>query len=225
MYQLELHFHTKESSRCGKVPAVEGIRMYLERGYDGVVVTDHFSKAACLDPEIDGDGPEMWYRVCQKFLRGYWEAKRAADRTPLRVYLGMEIRFPNDENDFLVYGIDEGFLKKHPWIYMKELPDLYKIAQKEGLAVVQAHPFRKNCFLGDIGCLHGIEIYNGNPRHDSRNELAEQLALEKQLTGTVGSDFHQPQDLAACSVEMESLPKNEQELARRIREKQFYVKI
>lgn len=108
MYQLELHFHTNESSRCGKVPAADG--------------------------------------------------------TPLRVYLGMEIRFPNDENDFLVYGIDEGFLEKYPWIYMKELPDLYKIAQKEGLTIVQAHPFRKKCFPGDIECLHGIEIYNGNPR-------------------------------------------------------------
>ena len=224
MYQLELHFHTDESSRCGKVPAAEGVRMYREQGYDGLVVTDHFSKTACLDPEETGWGPEVWEGVCEKFLLGYQAAYKAAEGTSFRVYLGMEIRFPHDENDFLVYGFDKEFPERHPWIYMKELPDLYKIAKEEGLTVVQAHPFRKKCFAADPACLHGVEIYNGNPRHDSRNELAEWMAKETGLVGTVGSDFHQPQDLAACSVEMESLPETEKELAERIREGRFYVR-
>lgn len=223
MYQLELHFHTDESSRCGKVPAAEGVRMYRQQGYDGLVVTDHFSKTACVDPEEIGWGPEVWEEVCEKFLRGYQEAYKAAQGTFFQVYLGMEIRFPHDENDFLVYGFDKEFLRRHPWIYMKELPDLYEIAKEEGLTIVQAHPFRKKCFPGNTGCLHGVEIYNGNPRHDSHNELAEQLAAETGLVGTVGSDFHQPQDLAACSIEMESLPETEQDLARKLRDGQFKI--
>lgn len=224
MYQLELHFHTEESSRCGKVPAAEGVRMYREAGYDGLVVTDHFSKTACVDPGETGWDSRIWEGVCEKFLRGYREALRAAQGTGFRVYLGMEIRFPHDENDFLVYGFDETFFNRHPWIYMKELPDLYRVAGKEGLTVVQAHPFRKKCIPGEAGYLHGIEIYNGNPRHDSRNELAEQLASETGLVGTAGSDFHQPQDLAACSIEMESMPATEQDLAKRIREGRFHVR-
>ncbi len=48
-----------------------------------------------------------------------------------RVYLGMEIRFPHDENDFLVYGMDEEFFFRHPWLYMKELPELWQIADGE----------------------------------------------------------------------------------------------
>ena len=39
MYQLELHFHTDESSRCGKVPAAEGVRMHIEQGYDGRIIS------------------------------------------------------------------------------------------------------------------------------------------------------------------------------------------
>lgn len=223
MYQLELHFHTDESSRCGKVPAAEGIRMYLERGYDGVAVTDHFSKTACVDPEEEGWDPKVWEGACEKFLRGYREACKAAKGTSLRIYLGMEIRFPHDENDFLVYGFDEDFLRRHPWIYMKELPDLYETAKEERLTVVQAHPFRKKCFPSDPSCLHGVEIYNGNPRHDSRNELAVKLAEETGLVGTVGSDFHQPQDLAKCRTWMESLPEDEQDLAERIRNGHFKI--
>ena len=31
MKKVELHFHTDESSRCGKVPAKDGVRMYIEQ--------------------------------------------------------------------------------------------------------------------------------------------------------------------------------------------------
>lgn len=62
------------------------------------------------------------------------------------MYLGMEIRFPHDENDFLVYGMKEDFFARYQWIYMKELPDLWEIAEAERLTIIQAHPFRKMCF-------------------------------------------------------------------------------
>ena len=38
----EMHFHTSEVSACGSIAAAQGIRAYKERGYDTVVVTDHF---------------------------------------------------------------------------------------------------------------------------------------------------------------------------------------
>ena len=44
MALIELHLHTSESSPCGRVPAKKGMTMYREAGYDGVVVTDHFSR-------------------------------------------------------------------------------------------------------------------------------------------------------------------------------------
>ena len=216
MYQLELHFHTDESSRCGKVPAAEGVRMHIEQGYDGLVVTDHFSENALGGP--DGD----WTEICRHFLRGYHLAKKAAaEAGDFRVYLGMEIRFPHDENDFLVYGMKEDFFARYQWIYMKELPDLWEIAEAERLTIIQAHPFRKMCFPADIRFLHGIEIMNGNPRHDSRNNLAKEMARREGLVGTAGSDFHQIRDLAGCCVRMANLPADEQELARVIREGRF----
>ena len=171
MKKVELHFHTDESSRCGKVPAKDGVRMYIEQGYAGLAVTDHFSEYAC-----GKEGP--WEDICSRFLEGWRLAKETAESagSGFQVYLGMEIRFPHDENDFLVYGMTEEFFQKYPWIYEKELPDLYQIAKKEGLTIIQAHPFRSVCFPADPECLHGIEIFNGNPRHDSHNDLARALA-------------------------------------------------
>lgn len=218
MYQIELHFHTAQSSHCGRVPAEDGVKQYKEAGYSGLVVTDHFSER-----ERGAPGERSWDSVCERFLKGYHDAKRAAQGMDFQVFLGMEIRFPHDENDFLIYGFTEKLLREHPWIYMKELPDLRKLAEKEGLYIVQAHPFRAKCVLADTVYLDGIEVYNGNPRHDSHNELALQAAGEHKLGRTVGSDFHKPEDLSQRCAKFVHLPHTEQELAEMLRRGEFKI--
>ncbi|MGB8452361.1 MAG: hypothetical protein WCD89_08515 [Anaerocolumna sp.] len=143
---------------------------------------------------------------------GYLRAKQSVKDRDFKVLLGMELRFTDNENDFLVYGIDEGFLKRYPWLYMKGLAYFYEVAGKNNLLIVQAHPFRENCCLAPIGFLHGIEVYNGNPRHNSRNELARQTAKEHGLLQLTGSDFHQEEDISGKFFELASMPKTEQEL-------------
>ena len=72
MKKVELHFHTDESSRCGKVSAKDGVRMYIEQGYAGLAVTDHFSEYAC-----GKEGP--WEDICSRFLEGWRLAKETAE--------------------------------------------------------------------------------------------------------------------------------------------------
>lgn len=218
MFQIELHFHTAEASHCGKVPAEEGVRMYRDAGYSGIVVTDHFSRK-----ERGGPGDGEWDKVCTRFLEGYYAAKAAAGEADFSVFLGMEIRFPYDENDFLVYGFSEDFLWRHPWIYMKDVKELKEIADREGLYIVQAHPFRPKCFLADTRCLHGIEVYNGNPRHNSHNERALYAAGKYNLGMTVGSDFHQPEDISLRRAGFSRMPCTEQELAEMLRKGEFAI--
>ena len=70
MKKVELHFHTDESSRCGKVPAKDGVRMYIEQGYAGLAVTDHFSEYAC--------GKEGPWRISAavSWKDGGWQRRR-----------------------------------------------------------------------------------------------------------------------------------------------------
>lgn len=217
-YNIELHFHTAQSSHCGRVNAEDGVKQYKEKGYSGIVVTDHFSKK-----ERGGPEGQEWDAVCDRFLLGYHTAKKAAKGMNFCVFLGMEIRFPHDENDFLVYGFTEEFLRAHPWIYMRELPDLMGLAMQEKLYIAQAHPFRPKCSLADPACLHGIEVYNGNPRHNSHNDLALQAAKEHQLGMIVGSDFHQPEDLSDRHAGFPEMPHTEQELAEMLRKGAFII--
>lgn len=218
MKKVELHFHTDESSPCGKVPAAEGIRLYREKGYSGVMISDHFC-------EYFSGGPEGqdWKEICESFLKGYRVAKeKAKEWDDFQVYLGMELRFPPDENDFLLVGFEEEFLDRYPWLYMMDQKTVFEIAEREGLCIIQAHPFRPGCVLAHPEYLHGVEIANGNQRHDSRDHLAKEAAEKYGLVATTGSDFHELEDLGRNYISFETLPENEQELALMLRKGQFF---
>ena len=228
MAKLEIHFHTDESSPCGKVPAAEGIARYKEAGYDGVTVTDHFSRAT-LGGQADG---RAWAQVRDRFLLGYRKAREAGERLGVRVYLGMEIRFPANDNDYLVYGADEDFFDRHPWVYETSLEAFRSLVKAEGLCVIQAHPFRPGCTPARADLLDGAEIFNGHPGHDSHNELAKKWIAEvrahggadggpRRFAATAGSDFHQDWHFTGTAILMERLPADEKELRDRILAEKF----
>lgn len=228
MAKIEVHFHTDESSPCGKVPAAVGIATYKEAGYDGVMVTDHFSKAV-LGGKDDG---RDWNEVKEQFLKGYRQAREAGQRLGVRVYLGMEIRFPANDNDYLVFGADEGFFDRHPWVYETSIEEFRAIADAENLCVIQAHPFRDGCTPAPAECLDGAEYFNGHPGHNSHNDLAQKWIAQvrahggadgnpRRFVGTAGSDFHQDWHFTGTAICMERLPADEKELKERIMAEAF----
>lgn len=211
---IETHFHTAETSPCANVSAEDGIRMYHEAGYDAVVVTDHFNTDV-----IGKDGD--WEERVDRFLAGFDIARKTGEKLGVRVYLGMEIRFEENYNDYLVYGFDRQFLYDHPWIYRETMESFSEIAHANGLCIVQAHPFRTICTPAPYELLDGVEGINGNPRHNSRDSLAQEYAEKHGLFCTEGSDFHQSEDIKDWGIEMATLPENEKQLAERILRREF----
>ena len=59
--------------------------------------------------------------------------------------------------------------------------------------------------------LDGLEVYNGNPRHDSQNDKALSYAEKHNLKMISGSDFHENEDLARGGIVAE-LPEKMSEL-------------
>ena len=121
-------------------------------------------------------------------------------RLGLDVHLGMEIQFNENPNDYLVYGFDEQFLRTHKKLYKLGLEAFRKLAAENGILIFQAHPFRPRMIPAKPSLIDGIEIYNGNPRHDSSNDLALQYAKDNGLKMLSGSDFHQVQDAARGGI-------------------------
>lgn len=209
MVLVELHCHTADSSPCGKVGAKEAMGLYREAGYGGVVITDHFSRRVCGNPE-----GQSWEAVVNRFLAGYREAREEGGRLGLCVYLGMELRFPQNDNDFLIYGLDEAYLMSHPWIYERNLGQLRQDMVREGIVIFQAHPFRQGCTPEDARLLDGVEIINDNKRRASHNDMAAAWAEEHGLPGICGSDFHRAGDATGAGVYFRALPQSGKELAK-----------
>jgi hypothetical protein len=202
-YRIELHAHSSESSRCGSIGAAELVKIYKEAGYSALVLTDHYY-ARFFDKISD----LSWEKQLEKYLKGYKKAKNIADKLDFKIFLGIEIKFDNDPNEYLVYGLKEEFLLNHPNLHHLDLESFKTIVERleEDILIFQAHPYRSSMAPADIKLLDGLEVYNGNPRHNSQNDKAFTYAEKHDLKMISGSDFHEYEDLALGGIVSEKLP-------------------
>lgn len=213
-YLYELHSHSLEVSPCGDVKAEDGVLLYKSMGYQGLVMTDHYH-----DEFFSSLGEIPWSEKADRFLEGYRSAKKASMNMDFEVFLGLEVRFMDSGNDFLVFGIDEDFVYDNPELYKYDLKRLNTAVKAyPDTLIIQAHPFRKGCCPPeDLSLIDGIEICNGNPRHDSRNNLAAELARENNLIKISGSDFHCKEDLGKGGIRLSQKIKTSRELCDALR--------
>ena len=214
----ELHSHTYEVSYCSNISAKELVEEHIRMGYAGLVITDHYTKDYFSSLSV-----VSWDEQVREYLRGYRMAKKAAGSN-LIVLLGMEIRFPENMNDYLVYGLDEDFILSNPKLYELGYMKFKKLCDEKGYLFIQAHPFRNGMVRADVKYLHGIEVHNGHPWHDSRNDLALEFAVENSVgIHTYGSDVHNLEHIATGSVTTDIDIQNEKDLVYALRNSKFAI--
>lgn len=195
MYRYDMHIHTMETSRCGYIKTPEIVETYKKLNYDGICITDHLHDLYISLMDCHDD----WQACIDRFMYGYNEAKKAGDAIGLTVIFGIELRFPENDSDYLIYGVDEQWLRDNPYVCHMDHEAFFKKFGKEVL-IVHAHPYRY-CDEVFYDCVHGLEIANCNPRHDSRNELALKLARENpHLIRVCSSDMHRSGDEGRAAV-------------------------
>ena len=189
-YLYETHLHTKEASACGVSRGRDYIQRYLDLGYTGIIITDHFFRGNCAVSRY-----QRWEKWVHEFCRGYENAREEGARRGLDVFFGWEETFDGD--DYLVYGLDKQWLLEHPeaagWNREQQLRE----TRRWGGCVVQAHPFRQYHHISRI-CLSeavdAVEAANGaNER--SFDALAWAYAKKQKLPVTAGSDIHRAEDV------------------------------
>lgn len=190
-YKYELHCHTGCVSRCGRVDPEEIVKLYKEKGYNGIVVTDHYSPMTfkrnwCPQKEIDF------------YLSGYRRMKAAAG-DDFTVLLGMELRHYFTANDYLIYGIDEDFLYKAGNLMKVWEKDVYALAKSRGYLVYQAHPFRTGIRRCNPDYIDGVEVYNGKTVKQQNDEAHDWAKTNNKLMVS-GSDFHTVKNLARGGI-------------------------
>lgn len=187
---IEMHAHTKEGSRCGWHSASELIDALAGKKYGAVVITDHYLPGKEENPEAR-----------QAFLAGYRAAKEAGDKRSIVVLPGIEIRFQDKREDYLVYGMEEEEILNLPDDVCKwGIRQFHLYASEKGWIVYQAHPFRSKMLPADPSEIDGMETFNGNPRHNNQNRLSSSFAMRHSLRVIAGSDAHRPGDVGIVGL-------------------------
>lgn len=185
-YIYETHLHTDESSHCGRTPAREYIPYYLDMGYRGIVVTDHFYGNVSYTPNRN----DPWRKQVDDYCRGYEAALDEGIKRGLDVFFGIEQHFNGDE--VLIYGVDKQWLYDNPDIIHWNRRQLFDQVCAVGGCIVHAHPFRVRDYISVIrlnSCVHAIEAFNGgnNPVDDC---YALAYAKHWKLPVVAGTDMH-----------------------------------
>lgn len=195
-YLYEPHCHTAQTSLCGHIPAAELVDRYVKNGFSGLVTTDH------LHPEYLSriDIQHSWDAVMEHYLSGYRAAKKRGDEVGLDVILGAELRFPENDNDYLVYGVDEQWFYANPYMCCMSAQEFFDKFHDEVL-IIHAHPYRHGCAPVQETAVHGAELINAHPRHENNNDRSLALCTRHpEYFRLAGSDTHQRGDEAHAGV-------------------------
>lgn len=226
MYAYELHMHTKEVSKCGQSPARDMVAAYKEKGFSGVVVTDHF-----LNGNSFANDPIEWDDKMDVFLLGYRAAKEAGDEMGLPVYFGLEYtHLGGNGEDYLLLGI-------RPEHLYKVLRDCdkwsieYLVDAVHGLGgiVIRAHPFRQAGYIARAGIerpglpIDAVEAFNAGNSQEIFNLKAYDYALREGKPITAGSDAHHVNTTATGYVTFTEKPRDYAQLCDFIKAGKAFV--
>ncbi|MBP9988511.1 MAG: PHP domain-containing protein [Ruminococcus sp.] len=213
MFKTETHLHTKESSNCGWIYAEKMVELYYQKGYTTIFISDHFDEV-----NLEKFGDISWEEKIDKYFSGYNNAKNAAQKYGMNILFSPEVGFKDYPNHHLCIGLTPGLLKSHPDFLDMNRNSFYKLMHENGVFVVQAHPFRANCFP-DYMRADALEIRNCNQRHfvESDEKRTLKVAEEFGLPVTAGSDAHRTEDIGLSGIMTEKPITTEKEYIETIK--------
>lgn len=216
-FKLELHAHTSPASGCSDISPEQLVQTYKRLGYDAVAITNHFIADNFLD-----NVEEKLDRYLDDFDRAFREGKRLG----IKVILGAEIRFLENCNDYLLYGIDrEELLRAAGFFASAGVEEFYKGFKTEKNLFIQAHPLRNGMEYVPASSLDGIEAFNMHPNHNSRVALAAKRAREEGLIMLAGTDYHHVGHEGLAALMTRTLPENSYQLAEILKSSDYVMNI
>lgn len=187
IFKYETHCHTSPVSACAKASPEDTVRFYKEIGYDGVFITNHF-----IDGNMNPDAKKLPFREqIDYFCQDYERAVEEGNKVGIHVFFGVELAYKG--TDFLVYGLDADWYKRHPEIAEMKKTEELELMMSENCLIVQAHPYREAYYIDHIRLfprhVHGVEVWNAC-QPDAANKMAELYAEHYGLLRFAGSDNH-----------------------------------
>jgi hypothetical protein len=197
--KIDLHVHTLERSSCSLASEDEQILTAIDRGLDGLAITDH-----------DQLVPQAHIALLN---RKY---------APFHVFGGIEVSLQEGEHA-LVLGVHDPVLERAMWTY----PDLHALVREQGGWLAIAHPFRFGPSINvDIeryppDALEGCSINVPLTQASRIRELAAELGIQV----ICNSDAHRIRHIGAgynlLKMNDETLPLDERALIEHLKAGDF----
>lgn len=186
--KIDLHVHSGFSI-CASTDYVEAVTAYSDAGIN-FVLCNHYN--ALYTRPYGGEYTALDYP--KRFVEEFYKTEEYGHRYGIKVFFGIEVALCLKDcpyAEFLIYGAEPKFLLDNPLIYDMGQKELFELCSRNGLMLVQAHPFRKEQghFPHDMKAVHGVEI-NCHYRFLREEEKVRRLAENNGLIVTCGSDFH-----------------------------------
>lgn len=216
-YKIELHAHSSPASPCSELPPKDLIAVLKKEGFDAAVLTNHFFEGGGYMEKPDPVGA---------YLEDYYACREAGEKAGVRILLGAEYRFHENGNDYLVFGVDEAFLRETVTRFSMTFTEFYEAYHSEKLLILQAHPFRSGLERAPSDHLDGMETFNMHPHHNSRVALAAHYAREEGLdVVTIGTDLHHHGHEGLSALRTRVLPEDGASLVSLLRAKDYLFEI
>ena len=217
-HRVELHTHSKPMSNCSSAEPKELVAKYKELGYSAVTLANHF---------IYNDG-ETAEEYVERFFCDYREAEAEGERLGIKVYLAAEIRFTENVNDYLLFGVDKQMLIDIYKLLPGGIENFRKVYPMPNSVLIWAHPKRDRMTPIDPALVDGVESFNLHSGQFGRIGLTALMALEHNVQIiTAGSDVHSTkgEGLGVSAVRLQELPEDSFGLAKVLRSGDYVLEI
>lgn len=224
-YKIEMHAHTNPVSPCGKCSPKEVIQIYKDLGYQAICITNHCFKYLFDNQEIYQNMSKE--EKIDQYINAFDEAKAEGEKLGINVILGAELRFVENENDYLIYGINRDSLLKIYDYLDGTVENFRKNCELPGTLFIQAHPFRSMCTPVSTELIDGIETFNSHIVN-SIVPRAVRHAKENKVSITIcGSDFHHPDNgnAGAAALLSKTLPEDSHDIVSILKSRDYIFEI
>ena len=217
-HKTELHAHTYPISPCSEFSPEALIEAYRETGVEAIALTNHLTPSHLADRSPDDFASE--------YVAAFERFRECAEAVGIAAIFGIELRFAENSNDYLVIGVDEAFLRETVTRLDMGIDAFYREYHRDSLLILQAHPFRNGMTPVDPASLDGFESMNLHPHHNSRVSVASSYQREQNFpVVTIGSDLHHWGHEGHSATRTKVLPEDETALVALLRSRDYLFEI
>ena len=220
MYKYEMHLHSKECSACSYATSEELIIAAKEKGYSGIVLTNHFIRGnTCIDRKLP------WEFFVGAYEEDYLMAKEFGLKVDMDVLFGIEEGLGKGK-EILIYGLSPKTIKSAPLFKSMQLPELYKFIHKNGGFAVCPHPFRHRDYIiesdkePDLRYFDAIEVSN-HCNSVEENLKATEFAKSNGMKMIAGGDVHSIGGIGYSGLAFNERIRNSKQLVKHLKSNKY----